>query len=1153
MYNLAKIVQTERAASAQVSEPGTFQIPDFWVDRFVLDNPGDLLRPWGGCSMTKRLRLVRAKFSNYYVPRKHHIRLARLSRDQMKGLINLITSIEDNLLFSQPDWFPIIYNREAYKKLIRSVILQEIHKAGSFVDSWKKFTQWIRWHAYKSHTPRPELPAGFPGVHPREPDKLGHLWDTLTPWLRKIVEGGLSSKFQCTQLAHFLTSRSMPAASKRKRDLALQEHREVLTTEGPNESDRRYFLSLLMENYGKKLKKQEMKTVHAGDFRVNLEEASHVSLTCSASFFGPTNSGGRGAEIAREFREWLLEIPTEDADELTWFGHSYYLRRGVPRWQTMCRKKYIYLEGDRYNEGEKKDERVILELPSFPPEATFGGMKPLDDVDFENFKYTDPVYGIDNLIGCQLYQWSIEKGLSLNQLQGTPYMSDHGIKPNPTEPPRIKTAVIGEPGNKARVVTVGEAWLTIFLQPFSHVLAAYLKQDKNATAGFSKAWHGFEYVRRMAYQEKRRKPRPSDRFILSSDLKTATDYCPHGYARAMLEGFVKGLGYDPPLIQTWIELLTGPRRYYGRNLKETPLITKRGILMGDPGAKVVLSLFNIAAEREARLRYYWSLDPRTSDMMLEYIIEERGFRSSKASKKKTFLFAFSGDDHVAIGPKRYLEEITRSHTRNGMKVSSSTNYISNICGVFCEEQIFLNCPKVWEFWGSYKPLHEFPYDRNPHVSSLKLRLLSLCSKEFIGKEPTNPAVGMASTLRLMLSWLSQGWEEIRVLVTKRFRQKMRGLIPQNRILAALPRIMGGIDCPEFGLSREEFETHYQQIPDWFKRLLTLILRRSEDISPMLRRLLARIPGANAYRGIEADSIEEKIRETLSSTTCKAVKLSDFATKGGMTEQRWKRMKKAQQLNWVKKNTDFIPISTAYEILSRSIVFKEILLPTSDRTKPLGKGAFRMIKWEKRYQDLEKYLKDILEKRPETKELYDKVSEDEISEMKERIWNLIHNQEDLDLEREYWFVPRSVVESPDVVSMKLGNMGANRSCWNVKDWRAIFPDFHKVLKDNNITMVGEDQEFVYLNTFGNEELRIPKLSLHSIKSANDLRIEEWNMKLQQKWIQKDEMMRKRDRTYRCKKDRMEMKMLGQKKLTWTEERVHWGTLWNIRRPIIHRTD
>nr|CAK8177724.1 RNA-dependent RNA polymerase [Narnavirus sp.] len=1167
MYNKVGI-QTERAASAFVSEPGTFQIPDRWVDRFVLVNPGNLLRSWGGAKYTTRMRLVRENFSRFYIQNRHFGRLARLPRDRMKALINLVSAVEDNLLFSHPDWFPIVHRSDSYKKLIRSCILQEIHKHGSFVDAWKQFTQWVRWHAYKSTTPRPELPPGFPGVHPREPEKLGHLWDTLTPWLRKILENGLTSKFQATQLSHFLTSRNMPAAGTEKQERALSEHREVLTSGGPNEIQRNTFLRSLMRNYGQKLKKK----IDSGEYKdkvlSDIIGVAHVSLTNSASFYGPTNKGGRGSEVAKEFKDWLLEIATEDKDELTWFGHSYYLRKGQPRWQTMCRCKRITLEGRSHYASEQDPYRIILELPSFPKEAAFGGIKPLIDVDFENFVYTDPIYGIDSLIGCQLYQWSIEKGLSLNELQGTPYKSEKGLYPNPNLPPRIKAAVIGEPGNKARVVTVGEAWLTIFLQPFAHVLAAYLKHDMNANSGFERSWHGFEYVRRMAYQSISSRPKRTNRYILSSDLKTATDYCPHEYAKSMLFGLVEGLGYDAPLIGTWIELLTGPRRYMLRNQK-VPLITNRGILMGDPGAKVVLSLFNIAAEREAKMRYLRSIDPKTSDLTLIKKLREGGIAPCRLKKKKAFLFAFSGDDHVAIGPRRYLEEITRSHIRNGMKVSTSTNYISNICGTFCEEQIFIRSPVVWKFWGSGKPLHLFPYKENPHVSSLKLRLLSLCSKEFINKVDTNPAIGMASTLTMMLSWLSEGWECIRTLASKRFRQKMRGLIPKNRVLAALPRLMGGIDNPEFGLSREEFETHYSEIPEWFQRLLALHICRSEEVSPLLRRILARIPGAHAYRGIDADGIEEQVREGLMSTTCKSINLNDFSTMHGMTSKRWSTMKKKQQLNWIKNHTDYIPISSAIEVLSRSAILKELLLPSSEKTKPLGKAAFRQIKWETRYERLQKYLNEILEKKPEQKELYNTINDSDLERTKERIWKIISQQEQLDLSKEYWFVPKSVISSPDVVSMKLGHMGSSLTKWKarVPQCDDVFIKFNEFLETYKFVTVAETDDFVVFENLDGDRYKISRKVIPTIQCINDLKKESKRIDLQEAWKRKEEVLRAKDKQFRKWLDEKEERKIRkidkykerektwyseEQKNAWTEGRILVGSFYTASRTFVHKS-
>jgi len=52
--------------------------------------------------------------------------------------------------------------------------------------------------------------------------------------------------------------------------------------------------------------------------------------------------------------------------------------------------------------------------------------------------------------------------------------------------PIIRASTIGEPGGKCRTVTTSEAWVTLLLQPFAHVLGEYMKRHPSARVGFSR-------------------------------------------------------------------------------------------------------------------------------------------------------------------------------------------------------------------------------------------------------------------------------------------------------------------------------------------------------------------------------------------------------------------------------------------------------------------------------------------------------------------------------------------------------------------------------------------------------------------------------------------------------------------------------------------
>nr|CAK8177722.1 RNA-dependent RNA polymerase [Narnavirus sp.] len=805
-------------------------------------------------------------------------------------------------------------------------------------------------------------------------------WAKLCPWLVPLWYRGLQSKFECTRLAHFLTSRNLPAGSKMERKETLAKHAEVLCGEaGPDQPGRRELLYHLARHAGEAL----------SDKRTALS-AAHVSITNSASFDSPLNIGGRARDVSRKFREWVSEVPTEDFDGTTWFGKRYWLKAGVPRWRTMCRE-----------EVAKQDGRP-------------GDSALIDEVDFTpgKYRYEDPLYCLDKFTGYQLLQWSIEEAIAQKALVGTPYRSGRGIGLG--RPAAIRASAIGEPGGKSRVVTVGEDWLTILLQPLSHGLISILREDPSARAGLSRGWQGFEYTKSWSSKDGQNVPPPDERFILTSDLKTATDYCPHGYAKALLRGFIDGLGVRSAMTDLWVEVLVSPRIYVGPVEEWSDTITQRGVLMGDPGAKLVLSLFNKTAEMEAMLRYSLGMPKRASCQFLIKKLQEAGVPNTRFR-----LFAFAGDDHIAIGPPEYLKEITRSHIRNGMKVSESSNYISPIAGFYCEELIFIRQESVWKAWGLKVPLVSQPYEDNPHVDALKVRLLSLCQKEHEGKNETNPAIGMSSTLRGMLAWFAEGWEPVRTIATYRFHQKMRHLLPQNLAIRGLPRNLGGVEAPLFGYTEEQIRDAWNSISIVQRRAICLARRPIQRELQPIRRILAKASLATSARGIDLDSIEEEVRSVLSSELCQAREVDSFRIECGKSELEWGNLRLWEKMKCVSALKKFLPVSEALQVVMRPYIFRDLLFPEESIAHgidPYRKRAYRQLAWPNRLKRLDDALVETINQSQELKAAFLSVSRAEEEENREDIISSMFKPYLANVPKEVLMIPREVVYTDNLCTM-----------------------------------------------------------------------------------------------------------------------------------------
>jgi hypothetical protein len=221
---------------------------------------------------------------------------------------------------------------------------------------------------------------------------------------------------------------------------------------------------------------------------------------------------------------------------------------------------------------------------------------------------------------------------------------------------------ITEPGCKARIVTTGPWWLYVLQQALAHVTRGFLASHPSAEAGMARTDQAWQYLYLIC---KARSSFKEDFACLSSDLKSATDAIPLPVLERLLKGFTDGLGYFSPLTGIAIQLLTVGRICYVDKLDHW-FSSSRGIFMGEPLAKTLLTLLNLSCE-EIGIRKFLKTDFKTPITV--------GWRC----------FAVAGDDHIAIGPKGYLKEITRTHIRAGSVISPDKHGISTKFVRYCEK------------------------------------------------------------------------------------------------------------------------------------------------------------------------------------------------------------------------------------------------------------------------------------------------------------------------------------------------------------------------------------------------------------------------------------------------------------------------------------
>jgi len=914
-------------------------------------------------------------------------KIAHKGMSSLKRVSNCVEAIKDCLITSTPENIRCFQEYPEYHKLIHWAYSKGAHSTDRVTKEWKRFASLIKWAALESETPAPELPQDLPGFGSTwsETRSLPPLWRRLVPWLQPIMVRGLTSKVEATKLCHFVTSRNFPAGGKKTRLESLIKHSEVLHSRAPVSRTRQEILARLSYLIGRQTKKF---CDEAG-----YTSLGHTSMTGNASLDSSTDKGGRAAEVGTKFRHWLSFIPDQDTLEVTWFGRSYWLETGRPRWQTMCRDS---LRHELHHTAGESDDRV--------------------DLDFENFKLEDPLYGLDECTGYQLLQWSIEEGLNQGILEGPPYFRENDNLRLSGRRASIRPSAIGEPGAKSRVVTVGEDWLTMLLQPWSHHVIGGLRNHPSAKAGLTRGWQLYEWVKR---QGNSCAPPVGDRCYLSSDLTSATDYCVHEYSLAMLEGLHRGLerGGDP-YFRLCAELLCSGRTYEGDAVKENfDQITTRGILMGDPGAKIVLTMHNLCAEAEAYFRYTGSMIGASDKKFLYYLKSREGFPPNRWR-----LFSCSGDDHFGQGPRTYLSRITRNHELNGMSVSWPQNFLSSRGGFYCEEMLLTVGLDDGHIWGRKVPLRDVPYQEQPHIDAMKVRLFSPCAKEHEGKDEPNPAIGKARQMHGMLAWLGGGFESWTPLFSKRWEQRMEAYLPRALAFRYLPVSLGGIEAPAYHRSKTDIRQHLRQLPEVHLFAIKSVL--DGTAGPMVTRSLASFATNARARGISSDAIEDEIRGTLHMADLVGgvddLGLFKRALDQGLLFDSeldpvlvWRNLRYKDKAA-IAKRMRLVDIHEAIDLIGRPYLFRDMIFPEVSQRhgiNPYRSSQYDNIPWLARQS---KFYENLLWNM-ETSNIG--ITELEKASLVDRLADWCVENKPLDVPREVYFFPEGVVVHKKLATLR----------------------------------------------------------------------------------------------------------------------------------------
>jgi len=447
------------------------------------------------------------------------------------------------------------------------------------------------------------------------------------------------------------------------------------------------------------------------------------------------------------------------------------------------------------------------------------------------------------------------------------------------------------------------------------MMRAYLKAHPSAEAGLVRADQAWQYLRLV----KSRGIAPPGSAVLSSDLEEATDHFPFGIIEQALTGLLEGLRLAGPALNLALETLLTGRLCYADDIDEV-WTSSRGIFMGEPLAKIVLTVVNMAAEEIAMRRF------------LNYDFD-------KPIQVPWRSLSVAGDDHIARGPVPYLRLITETHKRMGNKVSKAKHGISTRHVVYCEKVLEVPAlldPSPWTINGINDSVEG--YQLSPFVDSVKVRLLSPVTVPRDILNEKNTAIGKAIGLGNTIRWLKpeQFSTKWRAMVRDRLFQRMGNLLPDRSSglywVLQLPQELGGLGT----FLNEEIETILSRLPPPHRTLLRKMAdnEAKDDVVAAFRGLCKN----TSVRGYtipetDADLIKECVRNALSWIT--PMELRDACNLHGIDGN----------LNFKKKESLLVQkgiytLEAIVDRVTRPVLFQDIIekkaITRTFRTEPFKK-------------------------------------------------------------------------------------------------------------------------------------------------------------------------------------------------------------------------
>jgi hypothetical protein len=762
-------------------------------------------------SFTPKKRLEILGQLAYFSGLKLQVRekLSRMSYHQVEKLIYLWRGIENAIVLSTPE----LINKPAPKAMWRIwkwSISTGVHSIAEAIAQWKSAVLHFQ-HAFawsddlaKNLYPR-NFPLGFNGHWSTD-------WLEIAPWMACAQLCEFIPKSVAERIGILLQSRQEPAPdlTLRRAEAEADKLKEILTrptiTSGLN-LDR---LFRQAEMIGK---------VCRADSPI---DRPHVSLNLRGSLELSRSEGGRlNAFLQRWLKMYVKSVPDHDAEARTWFGAPYCLKKGIPKFKTMCRQHALSDEVKDFLSSSFLSEDALGSQVSVQMwELGFGEMpKCLDE----------PMFGLDSELPLQLHQGAIEMAVEDAYLDITPQRTALVSSGTGRRKIPARGLFICEPGNKVRIVTKEPSYSTVLLQPLQHLLAGYLANLKTLEVAFTRSYKGYDFAKLLHSGVGEEHP---DNGLGVFDLESASNNLDPTASRAVLYGFLRGLGFEDldayfTIVVEWLtrdRIIDFDEVIEHQQFRRTIMMTF-GSLMGNPLTKEVLSLTLAATQ---------------------------GIVQSELALRSIPPTIIAGDDVASYCSRKFLDRWMELLVEVGTRINFDRALFSRRLAFFCEEVLVITGRKLFQG----RNILDLDYETEScHADIIKLRLLSPFGKGNLDElHDTNPCVGKSAALSNALSWYPR--KDVRTEAVRRFHREMAKFHPFQDPLVLLPTFLGGYSLPTELSDLEELLLLEDHLDPLLIRVFAA-MARSDTLPTWVSRLITRMRTGGGFRGV-IDPMEPKL-------------------------------------------------------------------------------------------------------------------------------------------------------------------------------------------------------------------------------------------------------------------------------------------------------